>query len=131
MKKLFLSLILIISFYGLQAQTDSTQQFVGKYNFPEGSVIAYVDVLAENGALSMSTTLGVSALNHLGIDSFEIVQYAGIAVFKRGEDRNVNAVHIEAAGYVLDGQKQPNGQFNWQITMDDRQRFGTSLSVRL
>ncbi|HEU5166827.1 MAG TPA: hypothetical protein VFU29_14860 [Chitinophagaceae bacterium] len=42
------------------------------------------------------------------------MEFSGIAIFKRGEDKKVNAVHIEAEGYVLDGQKQSGG--TWSFT---------------
>lgn len=109
MKKFILSLIVLTSFFAVNAQTDSLHQYTGTYVFPEGNVVPLVDVVLSEGALSMSSAAGTSALTQLGIDSFEIVQFTGTAVFKRGEDKSVNGVHIEAAGYVMDGQKQPNG----------------------
>lgn len=98
-----------ISFSAVNAQTDSLQQYTGKYIFPDGSVVPSVDVTLSEGALSMSSVAGSSALNQLGVDSFEVVQFTGTAVFRRGEDKAINGVHIEAAGYILDGQKQSNG----------------------
>jgi hypothetical protein len=68
-----------------------------------------VEVTVADGALSMSSPAGTSPLTWLGVDSFQIVQFSGTAVFKRGEDKSVNAVHIEAMGYVMDGAKQKNG----------------------
>lgn len=109
MKKLFLSLIVSISLLAVSAQADTLQQYTGKYVFPEGSIVPSVDVTLADGALSMSSSAGTSALTQLGVDSFEVVQFAGIAVFKRNEAGVVNAVHIEAGGYILDGQKQSNG----------------------
>lgn len=109
MKKIVLCLFTITAFFSVNAQTDSLHQYTGKYVFPDGSVVPSVDVDLTDGNLSMSSAAGTSALNKLGIDSFEIVEFSGVAVFKRGEDKAVNAVHIEAAGYVLDGQKQSNG----------------------
>lgn len=109
MKKLFFIAIAAVSFSTINAQTDSLQQYTGKYVFPEGNVVPSVDVTLSEGALSMSSVAGSSALTQLGVDSFEVVQFTGIAVFRRGEDKAVNGVHIEAAGYVMDGQKQPNG----------------------
>lgn len=109
MKKIFLSLILMTSFYAVKAQTDSLQQYAGTYVFPEGNVVPSVDVAYSGGALSMSSAAGVSALTQLGVDSFLIVEFSGTAVFRRGDDRKVNGVHIEAAGYVMEGKKQQNG----------------------
>jgi len=90
------------------------EDFVGKYVFPEGSVVPEVDVALSGSALSMTSVAGSSALVELGVDSFQIVEFSGFAVFKRGEDKKVNAVHIEAGGYVLDGQKKSGGA--WMFT---------------
>jgi hypothetical protein len=38
-------------------------------------------------------------------DTFNIVNFNGIAVFKRNEMKKVTGVHIDASGYVLDGIK--------------------------
>jgi hypothetical protein len=109
MKKITLNLFLAVCFFTANSQTDSLTQYTGKYVFPDGSVVPSVDVTLSEGALSMSSAAGSSALTQLGVDSFEIVQFTGIAVFRRGDDKIINAVHIEAMGYILDGQKQPNG----------------------
>ncbi len=109
MKKLFLSLVLITSFYAVNAQTDSLQEYAGTYVFPEGNVVPSVDVTLASGSLSMSSAAGTSALTQLGVDSFAVVEFSGTAVFRRGDDKKVNGVHIEAAGYVMDGKKQQNG----------------------
>lgn len=109
MKKFFLSFIVSISFLAVSAQTDSLQQYTGTYVFPEGSPVPSVDVAIGDGALTMNSAAGNSALTQLGVDSFLVVQFSGTAVFQRGEDKQVNAVHIEAAGYILDGKKQSNG----------------------
>jgi len=109
MKKLFLSLIVSVSFLAASAQTDTLQQYAGTYVFPEGSPVPSVEVVLADGALSMNSAAGNSSLTQLGVDSFLIVQFSGTAVFQRGEDKLINAVHIEAAGYIMDGKKQANG----------------------
>jgi hypothetical protein len=111
MKKIALSILASLLILGIHAQSDPApkpplEDFVGKYVFPEGSVVPDVDVILSGSALTMTSTAGSSVLNELGRDSFQIVEFSGIAVFKRGEDKKVNGVHIEAQGYVLDGQKK-------------------------
>jgi hypothetical protein len=108
MKKILVTLFAAGSFFFANAQ-DTLQQYTGKYVFPDGSVVPDVDVVLSGGALSMTSTAGTSSLTQLGADSFQIVEFSGTAVFKRGDDKKVNAVHIEAMGYVLDGQKQDSG----------------------
>src|SRR5688500_12521262 len=106
MKKLFLSLSLLTGFLIANAQTDTLQQYAGTYVFPDGSVVPSVEVKWDNGSLTMESSAGNSSLTQVGIDSFSIVEFGGIAVFKRGDDKKINGVHIDAAGYILDGKKQ-------------------------
>lgn len=117
MKKIILSVFSSLLVLVINAQTENPkpplEDFVGKYVFPDGSVVPDVDVTISGSGLSMASSAGTSSLVELGIDSFQIVEFSGTAVFKRGEDKKVNAVHIEAAGYVLDGQKK-NG--SWSFT---------------
>ena len=119
MRKFILSILTSIFIFGANAQSDPAPKpplsdFVGRYVFPEGSVVPDVTVALNGEALSMTSAAGSSALTELGRDSFTIVEFSGVAYFKRGEDKKVNAVHIEAQGYVLDGQKQSNGA--WSFT---------------
>ena len=37
MKKVFFSLLVMVGFVTANAQTDSLQQYTGKYTFPDGS----------------------------------------------------------------------------------------------
>jgi hypothetical protein len=108
MKKILLLLLILGCTIIIKAQ-DSLTQYTGKYIFPEGSVVAEVDISIENGVLKSNSTSGTSTLTQLGVDSFLIVEYNGTAVFKRNEEKKVNAVHIEVAGFILDGKKQENG----------------------
>lgn len=118
MKKITLSIFASLFIIAINAQEPSPkpplEDFVGRYVFPDGSVVPDVTVALSGEALTMTSTAGTSALTELGRDSFSIVEFNGTAVFKRGDNKKVNAVHIEAAGYVLDGQKQDNGA--WSFT---------------
>ena len=108
MKKLFLLFSFFAIIANINAQ-DTLSQYTGKYVFPEGAPVPDVEVTLTDGALSMGSVAGTSALTQLGVDSFFIIEFSGTAVFKRYDDKKVNAVHIEAMGYILDGQKQDAG----------------------
>jgi len=119
MRKFILFILTSIFIFSANAQSDPAPKpplsdYVGRYVFPEGSVVPDVTVALNGEALSMTSAAGSSALTELGRDSFTIVEFSGVAYFKRGDDKKVNAVHIEAQGYVLDGQKQSNGA--WSFT---------------
>ena len=107
MKKILLSLFIAFSVTAVFAQTDSTvKEYTGRYIFPEGGIVPDVTVVLEGDQLSMISSAGTSSLTKLGIDSFTIVEFSGIAVFKRSDANVINGVHIEAAGYIMDGAKE-------------------------
>lgn len=118
MKKILLAVCLWAGIAAVNAQTPSEpplEDYTGKYVFPEGSVVPEVDVTITDGALFMTSVAGSSVCTRLSVDSFQIVEFSGIAVFKRGDDKKVNGVHIDAMGYVLDGQKKSDG--SWSFTV--------------
>ena len=119
MKKFVLFILTSLFNIVANAQSDPAPKpplsdFVGRYVFPEGSVVPDVTVALSGEALTMTSAAGSSNLTELGRDTFTIVEFSGVAIFKRGEDKKVNAVHIEAQGYVLVGQKQSSGA--WSFT---------------
>jgi len=109
MKSLLFSLIVLLIAVAAHAQDSTQQQFVGKYKFPEGSAVPEVNVTIESGTLMMSSTAGTSSLQLVKGDTFSIISFNGIAVFKRNEGNKVVGVHIDASGYVLDGVKETAG----------------------
>ena len=114
MKRFFL-LLSVFTFYTAINAQDSLQQYTGKYVFPDGSVVPDVEVILSGNALTMTSVSGTSSLVQLGVDSFQIVEFSGTSVFKRNDDKKINAVHIEAMGYVLDGQKQATGVWIFSV----------------
>ena len=106
MKRSILSILTVFLVTISSAQTDSTfKEYTGRYVFPDGNVVPDVTVTLEGEALMMSSSAGTSSLTRLGIDSFSVVEFSGTAVFKRNASGKVNGVHIEAAGYIMDGTK--------------------------
>jgi len=108
MKQLRSIFTLVSLFTGmLVIAQDSTarKELIGRYKFPAGSVVEEVIVMQDNGILMMNSTAGTSSLELIKGDSFTIVNFSGIAVFKRNEVKKVTGVHIDASGYVLDGVK--------------------------
>ena len=136
MKKITLSIIGSLFTIAINAQEPAPkpplEDFVGKYAFPDGSVVPDVTVTLDGSALTMASTAGTSALADLGRDSFSIVEFSGTAVFKRGDDKKVNGVHIEAMGYVLDGQKQNNGAWSFTYYIKPEQySIGRKINQKL
>ncbi len=107
MKKLMMLCLLLSAVAFVQAQTkDSTlNDFVGKYKFPDGSVVTEVIVSMEGEALVMGSSVGNSPLVKTGEDQFSITAFDGTAQFKRDSNKKIIGVNINAGGYVLEGTK--------------------------
>jgi len=107
MKKIigFFTIILAMAFTAA-AQDTTSKEMVGKYKFPTGSVIEEAIVTWENGVLTMSSTAGVSVLEKMKGDTFNVVSFNGICIFKRDDAKKVSGVHVDASGYILDGEKE-------------------------
>ena len=114
MRKIMLFLFLSLGYtfvanaQATQPQTDTVvlKQYIGKYKFPEGSVVNEILVNLENGGLNMVASVGTSPLKKNEGDVFEIIMFQGIANFKRNEDKKVVGVSINAMGYNLEGTKE-------------------------
>ncbi len=113
MKKLVLFSLMLVGFsFAASAQTDTTlQQFVGKYKFAEGSVLAEATVTLENGNLSVVTSYGSSPMVKQSDDVFAVTAFQGTAAFKRNDAKKVIGVSISAMGYTLEGTKEDTGTF--------------------
>lgn len=106
MKQFFLTFFVILVFSAVNAQTDSLQQYTGKYMFPEGSPVTEIGVVLENGLLTATSAMGNSELKNTDTkDVFEVVAYGGIATFKRSTEGKVNGVQIQVQDVNMEGTK--------------------------
>lgn len=117
MKKMFLSLLLVFGFLTINAQTDSLQQYTGKYKFPEGSPVAEITMTVESGILMASSAMGSTEFKPTGTaDVFEIVAYGGTATFKRREGK-VTGVQILVGDVNIEGEKTEGVMLNLPISL--------------
>ncbi|MBS1626525.1 MAG: hypothetical protein JSR09_01910 [Bacteroidetes bacterium] len=121
MKKIFATILALFFVSVLFAQADSSRkqtdsiykQYVGKYHFPDGSVVTEVTVLFDGGVLIMQSSAGNSGLEKTSnADMFVIVSFEGTAVFKRDDAKKVIGVVIDAMGYHLEGSKDSPAMLN-------------------
>ena len=94
-----------VAFVYAQDKDSTLQDFVGKYKFPDGSIVPEVTISVEGAGLVMGSSIGNSALVKIGEDLFSITAYDGSAQFKRDANRKVISVSINAGGYALEGTK--------------------------
>jgi hypothetical protein len=107
MRKLMTLLIILITSTVLHAQDkDSTaQDYVGKYRFPDGSIVPEVVVSINGDGLTMGSNIGNSALTKISEDLYSLVAYDGTAKFNRDNNKKVVGVTIVAGGYTLEGTR--------------------------
>ena len=131
MKRSFLLLSAMLVIVIAANAQDSTQRkdYLGKYKFPEGSVVPEVEVLIENGMLMMNSSAGTSSLELIKGDTFTIVAFNGTAAFKRNDAKKVIGVHIDAGGYILDGVKDSTTMKS--IVRNYRHQQNTEVSALL
>ena len=134
MKKMIFLFCLGLGFVSIvhaqEPAKDSTlEQFVGKYTFPDGSVVAEVNVALENGALTMSSSAGVSPLEKQGEDLYAITQFQGTAKFKRDTSKKIIGVSINAMGYELEGTKANTSTTAFAYRLTSKYITNTSLVI--
>ncbi len=112
MKKILLSLLVIVSFLGANAQADTTlQKFTGKYKFPDGSPVTEVTVAVDKeGTLTASSAMGTTELKKTDTENvFEVVAYSGLATFKKNAEGKVVSVQIVVGDLNIEGTKAEGG----------------------
>ena len=92
MKKFFLLLMVLTSFFSVNAQTDTLQQYTGKYKFPDGSPVTEITVSLDSTVLMANSAMVSSELRKTEGDVFEIVAYGGTATFKRNAENKISGV---------------------------------------
>ncbi len=86
---------------------DSTfEAYTGKFNFPEGSAVPWVEVKLNNGVLVSESPNGSATLQRIEGDVFSIVEYNGTAEFKRNAEGKVTSVKVVVMGLEMEGTKE-------------------------
>ncbi|HVZ26171.1 MAG TPA: hypothetical protein VG842_08960 [Sediminibacterium sp.] len=103
---LFIAAFFLFSCAHAQTADTAITHLLGRYTFPEGSVVSAVVVTLDSGKLTMSSEAGVSDLVKLGDDQYNIVSFDGTARFTRdSSSHKIIGVIIDARGYHLEGVK--------------------------
>jgi hypothetical protein len=107
MKQLFFSLFILLGSLAVNAQTDSLQEYTGKYKFAEGNPVTEITIALDNGVLSANSAIGNSELKKTDTkDVFEIVAYSGTATFKRNPEGKVVALQVQVQDVNMEGTKE-------------------------
>ncbi|MEO7310801.1 MAG: hypothetical protein ABIX01_10420 [Chitinophagaceae bacterium] len=106
MKKILCTLCVIAGFFMNGYCQDNLQQYTGKYNFCEGSLVREITVTFENNLLQACSFLGVVSLVKYGEDNFTMPALNGTAMFKRDGNKKINNLSIDLMGLKLEGTKE-------------------------
>ena len=115
MKKIIVFAIAIFAFNLINAQNspaDSLKEYTGKYKFPEGTPFPFVTIALENGTLTATSVAGTSELKRREGDTFDVVAYGGVAIFKRNEEKKVNKVQVQVDTLDVEGEKTEEGSLS-------------------
>ncbi len=118
MKKMLLSLFVLCAVITVNAQTDSLQQYTGKYKFPDGSPVTEITVALDNGLLMASSAMGTTELKLTStVDVFEIAVYGGTATFRRKEGK-ISGVQVTVGDINMEGEKTEGLAFSFSSLID-------------
>lgn len=109
MKKLLLFCTFFVACAALVNAQDApppAEQYTGKYNFSGGSPVPYVDVKAVEGNMVIESPMGSANLSRIEGDKFSIVEYNGLAEFKRNQEGKVIGVKLSVMGIEIEGTRE-------------------------
>ena len=107
---LFITTFLLGGLVSSFAQKAPLTDYVGKFNFPEGSVVPWVVVkITQDSVLVSESPQGNATLIHIEGDMFSVVEHNGVAEFRRNGDGKVNGVKVTVGDMVLEGTKEESG----------------------
>lgn len=102
-----LFLFISFGFSQVHAQDTTLKEYVGKYLFPEGSVVPSADITLADSILTVNSVQGSSELVKTAKDTFSVVTFNGMAYFKRDGNGKVSGVRVEVGDVLLEGTKEP------------------------
>jgi hypothetical protein len=107
MKKVYLTGFLMLGLVCFAfSQDNPLQAFVGRYIFPEGNPVPYVDVKLVGEVLVSESPAGTATLQQIEGDRFSVVEYEGLAEFVRNADKKVVSVKVSVMGYEMEGKRE-------------------------
>ena len=124
MKTVFMASLFTLCCFAAGAQDTTLKEYVGKYIFPEGSVVPSADVTLKDTVLMVNSVQGASELKKMGKDTFMLVSFNGIAYFKRDAGTKVTGIHVEVGDILLDGIKEAGTTRMLRKQPADRPRNG-------
>lgn len=109
MKKLFTLFAFVTGtiFWAQAAEDPSVSQYTGRYKFSEAADIPIAEVTYSDKGLQLTSPMGVATLQHLGGDTFSIVEFNGTAEFVRSSDKKVKKLVIKMMAFEIEGSKEP------------------------
>lgn len=105
MRSFFLFFFFCCCISAMQAQDSTLNEYVGKYNFPDGSFVTSADVVLKDTILNISSPQGASDLVKRGRDTFALLNYDGTVYFKRNSSGKVSGIKVAVEDQLAEGSK--------------------------
>jgi hypothetical protein len=80
--------------------------YTGKYTFPEGNPVPWVEVKYSEGTLVSESPMGSATLQRIEGDVFAVVEYNGTAEFLRDAQGKIMGVKVSVMDIVMEGKKE-------------------------
>ena len=104
MRKLFFSLLCLVAL-SAGAQDSTLKEYVGKYIFPEGSIVPSAEVYLKGAELTVNSVQGSSVMQKVARDTFSLISFDGMAYYTRNKTGQVSGVKVVVGDIVLEGVK--------------------------
>lgn len=88
------------------AQDAPLDNYIGKYNFPEGSPVTSVELKVVDGVLMGESQMGPATFKRIEKDMFAVIEHNAVAEFKRNADGKVISVTVTVDTLVMEGTKE-------------------------
>lgn len=105
MRMLFFSLLCLVAL-SAGAQDSTLKEYVGKYIFPEGSIVPTAEVYLNGAELTVNSVQGSSLMQKVAKDTFALISFDGMAYYTRNKAGQVSGVKVVVGDIVLDGIKE-------------------------
>lgn len=88
------------------SQEAPLENYQGKFVFAAGNPVPYIEVKVNGTTLISESPMGSATLQRIEADQFAIVEYDGLAEFKRNGEGKVVGIKVSIMGLEMEGTKE-------------------------
>jgi hypothetical protein len=100
-----LSVVCSLSFSSF-SQEAPLENYLGKYVFAADNPVPYVEVKMNGTTLISESPMGSATLQRVEADVFAIIEYNGLAEFRRNGEGKIVGVKVSVMGLEMEGTRE-------------------------